>query len=115
MRVMVFAKATEDSEKGAAPTADALEAFAAMDRFTEELVKAGVFIAGAGLKNGAHAKRIICEGPGRTVIDLPAARGDFLFRAGRLAEARSEFKAAATLTRNARERAFLLARADACD
>jgi predicted RNA polymerase sigma factor len=45
----------------------------------------------------------------------PAARGDFLFRAGRLAEARSEFKAAATLTRNARERAFLLARAEACD
>jgi predicted RNA polymerase sigma factor len=46
---------------------------------------------------------------------LPAARGDFLFRAGRLAEARSAFTAAATLTRNARERAFLLARADACD
>jgi RNA polymerase sigma factor (sigma-70 family) len=46
---------------------------------------------------------------------LPAARGDFLFRAGRLAEARSEFKAAAALTRNVRERAFLLARADACD
>jgi RNA polymerase sigma factor (sigma-70 family) len=46
---------------------------------------------------------------------LPAARGDFLFRAGRLAEARSEFQAAATLTRNAREKAFLLARADACD
>jgi predicted RNA polymerase sigma factor len=44
---------------------------------------------------------------------LPAARADFLFRAGRLAEARSEFKAAATLTRNAREMAFLLARADA--
>ena len=37
MRVMVFAKTTEDSEKGAPPTA---EAFAAMDRFTEELVKA---------------------------------------------------------------------------
>lgn len=46
---------------------------------------------------------------------LPAARGDFLFRAGRLAEARCEFQAAAALTRNARERAFLLARADACD
>jgi predicted RNA polymerase sigma factor len=45
---------------------------------------------------------------------LPAARGDFLFRAGRLAEARSEFEAAATLTRNAREREFLLARAEAC-
>jgi hypothetical protein len=70
MRVMVFAKATEDSKEGEAPTA---EAFAAMDRFTEELVKAGVFIAGAGLKNGAQAKRIICEGPGRTVIDGPFA------------------------------------------
>ncbi len=46
---------------------------------------------------------------------LPAARGDFLFRVGRLAEARSEFEAAATLSRNARERAFLRARADACD
>jgi RNA polymerase sigma factor (sigma-70 family) len=45
---------------------------------------------------------------------LPAARGDFLFRAGRLAEAQSEFKKAAALTRNERERAFLLARADAC-
>jgi len=51
----------------------------------------------------------------RDYAPLPAARGDFLFRAGRLAEARSEFQAAATLTRNARERAFLLARADACD
>jgi RNA polymerase sigma factor (sigma-70 family) len=46
---------------------------------------------------------------------LPAARGDFLLRAGRRAEARSEFEAAARLTRNARERAFLLARAGACD
>ena len=51
----------------------------------------------------------------RHYAPLPAARGDFLFRAGRLAEARSEFQAAATLTRNERERAFLLARADACD
>jgi hypothetical protein len=73
MRVMVFAKVTEASEKGAAPTAEALEAFAAMDRFTEELVKAGVFVAAAGLKNSAQAKRIVCEGPGRTVIDGPFA------------------------------------------
>jgi RNA polymerase sigma factor (sigma-70 family) len=51
----------------------------------------------------------------RNYAPLPAARGDFLFRIGRLAEARSEFKAAAALTRNVRERAFLLARADACD
>src|SRR6188508_908248 len=51
----------------------------------------------------------------RDYAPLPAARGDFLFRAGRMSEARAEFEAAATLTRNARERAFLLARADACD
>ena len=70
MRVMVFGKATEDSEKGVPPTA---EAFAAMDRFTEELVKAGVLVAGAGLKNSAQAKRIVFEGPGRTVIDGPFA------------------------------------------
>jgi RNA polymerase sigma factor (sigma-70 family) len=51
----------------------------------------------------------------RNYAPLPAARGDFLFRAGRLPEARSQFEAAARLTRNARERAFLLARAEACD
>jgi hypothetical protein len=70
MRVMVFAKATEDSGKGAPPTA---EAFAAMDRFIEELVKAGVFVAGAGLKNSAQAKRIVFDGARRTVIDGPFA------------------------------------------
>lgn len=70
MRVMVFGKATEESEKGAPPTA---EAFAAMDRFTEELVKAGVLVAGAGLKNSAQAKRIVFDGRSRTVIDGPFA------------------------------------------
>jgi hypothetical protein len=70
MRVMVFGKTTEDSEKGVPPAADA---FAAMDRFTEELVKAGVLVAAAGLKNNEQAKRIVCEGPSRTVIDGPFA------------------------------------------
>jgi hypothetical protein len=69
---MVFAKASEDIDMSAPPTPEALEAFAAMDAFTEELVKAGIFIAAAGLKN-AEAKRIICEGPSRTVIDGPFA------------------------------------------
>jgi RNA polymerase sigma factor (sigma-70 family) len=45
---------------------------------------------------------------------LPAARGDFLFRAGRLAEARMQFELAAGFSRNAREKAFLLGRAVAC-
>jgi RNA polymerase sigma factor (sigma-70 family) len=50
----------------------------------------------------------------RTYAPLPAARGDFLFRAGRRAEARSEFEAAARLARNVREKAYLLDRAEAC-
>ena len=70
MRVMVFGKATEDSEKGVPPTA---EAFAAMDRFTEELVKAGIMVAGAGLQNSAQAKRITSDGSGSKVIDGPFA------------------------------------------
>ena len=73
MRVMVFVKATEDSEQGMAPTPEMLEAFAAMDRFTEELVKAGVLIAAAGLKPSAESKRIAVDGPNRTVIDGPFA------------------------------------------
>jgi len=51
----------------------------------------------------------------RDYAPLPAARGDFLFRAGRLAEARTQFEAAAGLTRNRREADFLIARAKACD
>jgi hypothetical protein len=70
---MVFAKATEDSKLDGPPTPEQLEAFAAMDRFTEELVKAGVFVAAAGLKNGAQAKRIVFDGASRSVIDGPFA------------------------------------------
>jgi len=50
----------------------------------------------------------------RNYAPLPAARGDFLFRAGRLGEARAQFEAAANLTRNETERAFLLDRAASC-
>jgi RNA polymerase sigma factor (sigma-70 family) len=50
----------------------------------------------------------------RNYAPLPAARGDFLFRAGRLAEARVQFEGAARLTHNAREKAFFLKRAAAC-
>ena len=50
----------------------------------------------------------------RNYAPLPAARGDFLFRAGRLAEARVQFERAAELTRNAREQAFFLKRAATC-
>ncbi len=50
----------------------------------------------------------------RDYAPLRAARGDFLFRAGRREQARAQFEEAARLTRNARERAFLLARAQSC-
>jgi RNA polymerase sigma factor (sigma-70 family) len=62
--------------------------------------------------------RLIDEIAGMNVLDsyapLPAARGDFLFRAGRMDEAKAAFEAAARLSRNGSERAFLLSRAEAC-
>jgi len=74
MRVMVFVKATEAAgDRDMAPTPEMLEAFKAMDRFTEELVAAGVFVAAAGLRNGAEARRIAFDGTGRRVIDGPFA------------------------------------------
>lgn len=72
MRVMVFHTISGEIDMSAPPTPEALEAFSAMDRFTEELVQAGVFVAAAGLKTGAEAKRIVFDGAGgRTVIDGP--------------------------------------------
>jgi len=69
MRVMVLGKATEGNN-GAPPSK---EAFAAMDRFIEELVQAGVLVAGAGLKAGAECKRITIDGDRRTIVDGPFA------------------------------------------
>ena len=71
MRVMVFAKVPADMSMD--PTPEQLEAFAAMDRYTEELVAAGVFIAGAGLKPEAESKRIVDQGADRLIFDGPFA------------------------------------------
>ena len=70
MRVMVFVKATEDSEAGVMPTTELLEA---MMKFNEELVKAGIMKDGDGLKPTSQAKRVAFDGPNRTVIDGPFA------------------------------------------
>ena len=70
MRVMVFVKATEASETGALPTA---EAFAAMDRVHDDLVAAGIMLAGAGLKPTAQGTRVRFSGTSRTVVDGPFA------------------------------------------
>lgn len=70
MRVMVIVKASPESEQGVIPTT---EEFAAMGAFNEELVKAGVMLAGDGLKPSSAGKRILQEGSKRTVIDGPFA------------------------------------------
>ena len=70
MRVMVFVKATKDSEAGLLPTTEMLEA---MGKYNEKLVNAGIMLAGEGLKPSAKGKRVAFDGPGRTVIDGPFA------------------------------------------
>ena len=72
MRVMVLAMMDANGPPPE-PTPEMIEAFQAMDRFTEELVEAGVFIAAAGLKSGTDARRIVTEGSNRAVIDGPFA------------------------------------------
>jgi hypothetical protein len=71
MRVMVLVKATEDSEKGFRPTAEAMEAMKAMGRFNDELRKAGILLMADGLKPSSDGKRIAFDGSDRTVIDGP--------------------------------------------
>ena len=68
MRVMVLVKATADSEAGALPSTELLEA---MGSYNEELVKAGILLSGDGLKPSSAGKRVAFDGPGRLVIDGP--------------------------------------------
>jgi hypothetical protein len=74
MRVMVFVKATEDSEKGFLPSPWTAEMMAAMGRFNDELRNAGILLMADGLKPSSQAKRVAFDGPGRTVIDGPFAQ-----------------------------------------
>src|SRR5689334_4788161 len=70
MRVMVLVKATRESEAGVMPSTELL---AAMGKFNEELVKAGIMLAGEGLKPSSQGKRVAFDGPNRTVLDGPFA------------------------------------------
>lgn len=70
MRVMVMVKATKDSEQGILPSTELLEA---MGRYNEELVNAGIMLAGEGLKPSSAGKRIAFDGANRMVIDGPFA------------------------------------------
>jgi hypothetical protein len=70
MRVMVIVKATKNSEAGVVPSETLL---AAMGKFNEELVKAGVMLAGEGLHPSAKGKRVVFAGGKKTVVDGPFA------------------------------------------
>jgi hypothetical protein len=90
MRVMVMVKATKDSEAGIMPSTELLEA---MGKFNEELVNAGIMLAGDGLKPSTQGKRVAFEGPKRAVIDGPFAEtrelvaGYWLWEVKNMAEA----------------------------
>jgi hypothetical protein len=70
MKVMVLVKASKDSEAGKMPSQQLLEE---MGKFNDELVKAGVMLAGEGLHPSSKAKRVRFSGQSRTVIDGPFA------------------------------------------
>jgi hypothetical protein len=68
MRVMVIVKASKESEAGVLPDAKLL---ADMGKYNEELVKAGIMLAGEGLQASSKGKRVRFSGKNRTVIDGP--------------------------------------------
>jgi hypothetical protein len=90
VRFMVIVKATKDSEAGTLPSAELL---AAMGKYNEELVKAGVMLAGEGLQPSSKGARVRFDGDKRTVIDGPFAEtkeliaGFWLFQVKSLQEA----------------------------
>jgi len=70
MRFMILVKASKDSEAGILPSAELLTA---MGNFNEQLIKAGVMVAGEGLQSSAKGARVRFSGNKRTVIDGPFA------------------------------------------
>lgn len=70
MRVIVFVKANQDSEAGVLPDQ---KLFEAMGKYNEELVKAGVMLAGEGLAPSSRGKRVRFSGKDRKLIDGPFA------------------------------------------
>ena len=78
MRVMVILKATRSSEAGLAPSP---KLHAAMGKFHDELVRAGVMLAGDDLLPSARGKRVVFTGGERRVVDGPFAAAEGLVRA----------------------------------
>jgi hypothetical protein len=90
MRVMVLVKANKDSEAGVLPSKELLTK---MGQYNEELAKAGVMLAGEGLKASSNGARVRFSGRERTVIDGPFAEtkelvaGFWLWKVGSMQEA----------------------------
>src|SRR5262245_35055333 len=70
MRFMVIVKANKESEAGVMPSREILEQ---MGKYNEELVKAGIMLAGEGLQPSSRGKRVTFSGTRRTVTDGPFA------------------------------------------
>src|SRR2546425_12892525 len=96
MRFMVMVKATKDSEAGTLPDRKIL---AAMGKFNEELVKAGVMLAGEGLQASSKGARVRFEGGKRTVIDGPFAETKELIAGYWMWQVKSKDEAIAWLKR----------------
>ena len=86
MRFMVIVKATPESEAGQLPSTELLEA---MGRYNEELVKAGVMLAGEGLHPSSKGARVRFKGSERSVVDGPFAETKELIAGFWLWEVRS--------------------------
>ena len=96
MRVMVMVKATDESEAGQLPSTELLEA---MGKFNEELVKAGIMLAGEGLHPSSNGKRVRFKGTERSVVDGPFAETKELIAGFWLWEVRSMEEALAWVKR----------------
>ena len=87
MRFMVMVKANEETEAGVMPSEELL---AAMGRYNEELVKAGVMLAGEGLQPTSKGARVKFSGDRRTVVDGPFAEAKELIAGFWIMQARSK-------------------------
>jgi hypothetical protein len=93
---MVIVKANEDSERGVLPSQEELTQ---MGRYNEELVKAGVMLAGEGLASSSEGKRVRFDGKKRAVIDGPFAETKELIAGFWLWQVKSMDEAVAWLER----------------
>jgi hypothetical protein len=90
MRFMAIVKADQNTEAGVLPSGELL---AEMGKFNEELVKAGVMLAGEGLQASSKGSRVRFEGKKRTVIDGPFSESKELVAGFWLLQAKSKEEA----------------------